>query len=79
MSHTSNGPTGGRDDGPMGAEQRVQQFAEHAGAQMEQMRTALDELNERTRAFVRDRPGAALVGAFAIGWVIGKIAAKMSR
>lgn len=78
MSQVSNGQSG-QGDGSMGAEQRVQQFAEHAGAQVEQMRMAFDDLNERTRAFVRDRPGAALVGAFAIGWVIGKIASKLSR
>ena len=39
----------------------------------------MDDINERTRAFVRDRPGAALLGAFAIGWLVGKIASKISK
>lgn len=75
MSRVSNGPG----DGSEGFDKQIQQFAEHAGAQMEQVRVALDDLDERVRAFVRDRPGAAVVGAFAIGWFVGKIASKWSR
>lgn len=76
MSQTSNGPGGNE---PGFDKQKVQQFAEHAGAQVEHMRQAVDDVNERTRAFVRDRPGAALVGAFAIGWLVGKLASKLSK
>lgn len=79
MSQTSNGPSGPGDNEPGFDKQKVQQFAEHAGAQVEHMRQALDDVNERTRAFVRDRPGAALIGAFAIGWFVGKLASKFSK
>lgn len=59
--------------------QRVHQFAEQASAQAEQARMIFEEVNERVRAFVRERPGAALIGAFAVGWAIGKVASKLSR
>lgn len=59
--------------------QRVQEFAEQASAQAEQARMALEEMNEKVRAFVRDRPGVALIGAFALGWAIGKIATRIGR
>ena len=59
--------------------QRVQQFARDASAQVEQARMFLEDINERVSAFVRERPGTALLGAVALGWVIGKIASKASR
>jgi hypothetical protein len=79
MSQTSNGPSGPGGNEPGSERHKIQQFAHHAGAQAEHMRQAMDDLNERTRAFVRDRPGAALLGAFAIGWLVGKIASRFSR
>jgi|GEM_PF-2539854 len=79
MSQTSNGPTGPGENQPGSARHRIQQFAHHAGARAEHMRQAMDDLDDRLRTFVRDRPGAALVGAFAIGWLVGKIASRISR
>jgi len=61
------------------ARQRVQQFARDASAQVEQARMFLEDINERMSAFVRERPGTALLSAVALGWVIGKIASKASR
>lgn len=79
MSQTSNGGPDGPEGHDFDNRQKVQQFAQHAGAQVEHMRQSMDDLNERTRAFVRDRPGAALIGAFAIGWLVGKIASSLSK
>lgn len=59
--------------------QRVQQFARDASAQVEQARMFLEDVNERVTAFVREKPGTALLGAVALGWVLGKIASKASR
>ena len=75
MSQASNGGP----DGPEEHPHRIQQFAHHAGAPVEHVRQSLDEFDERLRAFVRDRPGAALLGAFAIGWIVGKVAARIGR
>ncbi|HEY0840417.1 MAG TPA: hypothetical protein VGD74_09555 [Vulgatibacter sp.] len=61
------------------ARQRVQQFAREASAQVEQARMFLEDINERVTAFVREKPGTALIGAVALGWVLGKIASKASR
>lgn len=62
-------------DGPDRRE-KVQEFAREAGAQMEQARLIFDEFNERAIAFVRARPGTALLGALAVGWLIGKVASR---
>jgi len=59
--------------------QKVQQFAEEAGAQMEQARMFFEDMNEKVIQFVRERPGAALFGALALGYVVGKIASKGGR
>jgi len=78
-----SGPGGNRQ--PFGdgieeeAKERVQQFAREASAQVEQARMFLEDVNERVTAFVREKPGTALIGAVALGWVIGKIASKASR
>ncbi len=87
MSQGSGGPggTSRADGGPAyggdGADprQRVQQFAQEAGAQVEQARMLFEDLNDRLTTFIRERPGAALVGAVALGYVVGKIASKASR
>lgn len=36
----------------------------------------LSRLNERALVFARERPGVCLVGALALGFVVGKIAAR---
>lgn len=72
-SHHGGG-NGATHDGP--GREKVQQFARDAGAQMEHARMVFDELNERAIAFIRARPGTALLGALAIGWVVGRIASR---
>jgi len=56
--------------------QKVQEFARDAGAQMEHAKLVFDDLNNRALAFIRERPGMALLGAVALGYVVGKIASK---
>lgn len=69
------GGNGASHDGPEPRE-KVQQFAREAGAQMEHARMVFDDLNERAIAFIRARPGTALLGALALGWVVGRIASR---
>lgn len=57
--------------------QRIQEFAREASAQMEHARVIFDDLNTRALAFIRRNPGAALLGALAIGYIAGKIASKL--
>lgn len=58
--------------------QRVQQFAEEAGAQVEHARMLFEDMNDRFLQFVRERPGTSLIGAVAVGYLIGKLA-RVSR
>lgn len=44
--------------------------------QMEEAKRNLSDLNDRMTSFIRERPGACLAGALALGFVIGKIAAR---
>ena len=55
---------------------KVQEFARDASAQMEHAKVVFDDLNNRALAFIRERPGVALLGAVALGYLVGKIASK---
>lgn len=44
--------------------------------QLEEARQNLERLNERVMAFARERPVTCIVGALALGFVVGKIAAR---
>ncbi len=55
---------------------KMQEMARQAGAQMEHARVVLDDFNERAKAFIRERPGTAILGAIAVGYLIGKLASR---
>ena len=55
---------------------KVEDFAREASAQVEHARMVFDDYNDRVTAFIRERPGTALLGALALGFVVGKIASK---
>ncbi len=42
----------------------------------QQARASLGDLNTRVTTFIRERPGTCLIGALAVGYVIGKLAAR---
>lgn len=44
--------------------------------QIEEARRNLSDLNTRVTTFIRQNPGACLVGALAFGFLIGKMAAR---
>ena len=68
----NGGATGDGHDG----RQKVEDFAREASAQVEHAKVVFDDLNDRALAFIRERPGTALLGALAIGYLVGKIASK---
>jgi ElaB/YqjD/DUF883 family membrane-anchored ribosome-binding protein len=58
------------DSSPLGeAARRLQPKLEEAQAQ-------LAETSERVKAFVRAHPGACVLGAVALGFVIGRLASR---
>lgn len=44
--------------------------------QLQQALDNLNRLNERALALIRERPITAVVGAMALGFIVGKIAAR---
>ncbi|AKU89788.1 hypothetical protein [Vulgatibacter incomptus] len=79
----NQGPSGGSpiygDGAGHDVQEKVQQFAQDASAQLEQARMLFEDVGERVNTFIRERPGAALLGAVALGYVVGKIASKAGR
>jgi hypothetical protein len=57
--------------------QDIQDVAEHLPQQVQagiaQARVEIDQLDERARAFVRERPVMALLGAIGIGYFVARI------
>ena len=58
---------------------RIGDVAHEAGAQLEHARVLLDDFNQRALAFIRERPGTALLGALALGFLVGKLASRSGR
>jgi hypothetical protein len=52
----------------------LEQRAEELPERVEDARKAVEQWGGRARIFVRKNPGAALVGAFAIGFALAKVA-----
>ncbi len=44
--------------------------------QLEQVQLALMEGKDRAERFVRERPGVCIAGALAVGYLVGRFAAK---
>ena len=43
---------------------------------LDQARRRFEDLNRQALRFIRERPGACLVGALAFGFVIGRLASR---
>lgn len=79
QSYGGNAPEGGNGAAEPELRHRIGEMAHDAGARIEHARVLLDDLNQRALAFIRERPGTALLGALALGFVVGKLAQKSSR
>ena len=51
----------------------VNELGEQLGDRLEEAQTRLRELDERVSGFIKRRPTECLLGALAIGFVIGRI------
>lgn len=49
---------------------------EQVAARMEAAAESLSQWNDRALAFARERPGTCIIGAVALGFIVGKIAAR---
>ena len=57
-------------------QQKAQEVQERIQPQIDEARRSLSDLNTRITGFIRERPGACLLGALAVGFVIGRIASR---
>ena len=64
------------ESGMNGRRERIQEIAQEANAQVEHAKLVFDDLNTRVVAFIRERPGTAILGALALGWIVGKLASS---
>jgi ElaB/YqjD/DUF883 family membrane-anchored ribosome-binding protein len=63
----------------MNAEQMQNKAREHLaqlGPQLDEARRNLVDFNTRTVAFIRENPGTCLLGAVALGFLVGKLASR---
>lgn len=57
-------------------EDPVREFTERVAPQFVQAQEQLEELNERVKSFVKSNPGAVLLGAAALGFLVGRWASR---
>lgn len=54
----------------------LQDLESQIAPRIEEARENLTRANERALAFIRERPGTCLLGAMALGFIVGKIASR---
>ncbi len=57
-------------------EDKLRELKEHMGPQLEQARAKLSDWNTRITAFIRQNPGTCLLGALAVGYVVGRLVSR---
>jgi ElaB/YqjD/DUF883 family membrane-anchored ribosome-binding protein len=61
---------------PQQIQDRAREIQQRIVPQIEEARRNLVDVNNRVVSFIRANPGTCLVGAVAVGFLIGKIAAR---
>ncbi len=72
-AHTSTNGTHAKqkdDEGPLG------DVAERLAPQIEEAQEQLMAMNERVKGFIKANPGTTLLGAAALGFIIGRLASR---
>jgi len=58
------------------AEDPLRALEERLGPKLEEAKARLETINEKTKGFIRDNPGASLLGAAAIGFLVGRLVSR---
>jgi ElaB/YqjD/DUF883 family membrane-anchored ribosome-binding protein len=61
---------------PQQIQDRAREIQERIVPQIEEARRNLMDMNTRAVSFIRANPGTCLIGAVAMGFLIGKIASR---
>ncbi len=54
----------------------MRELTERFGPQLEEVQARLEDANEQVKTFIRKNPGTTLLGAAALGFLIGKWASR---
>jgi hypothetical protein len=57
-------------------EETAREISERVRPQIEQAKRRLTELNGQVTGFIKENPGKCLLGALAVGYIVGKIASR---
>jgi ElaB/YqjD/DUF883 family membrane-anchored ribosome-binding protein len=75
MAETNSAAAEAADDAPR-LEEAIHQLEERLGPQLEEAKEQLGKLNARVKGFIVKNPGACLLGAVAVGYLVGRLAAR---
>ncbi len=64
------------DVNPQQMQEKARQLQENVVPQLEEARRNLEDLNQRVTDFIRANPGTCLLGAVAVGFIVGRIASR---
>ena len=64
------------DVNPQHLQDKARQLQENMLPQLEDARRNLEDMNTRVAGFIRANPGTCLLGAVAVGFIIGRIASR---
>jgi ElaB/YqjD/DUF883 family membrane-anchored ribosome-binding protein len=73
---TTTDTTTGTAQAAESAEGPFDDVAERLAPKLEEAQEQLLALNERLKAFIKENPGTTLLGAAALGFVIGRLASR---
>lgn len=51
-------------------------FQERLGPKLKEAEAQLSNVNEKVKSFIRENPGTCLLGALAVGFVVGRLASR---
>lgn len=57
-------------------EEALHQLEERLGPQLEEAKEQLGKLNSRAKGFIVKNPAACLLGAVAVGYLVGRLASR---
>ena len=55
---------------------KARQLQDNVLPQLDEARRNLEDLNSRAVSFIRANPGTCLLGAIAVGFIVGRIASR---
>jgi ElaB/YqjD/DUF883 family membrane-anchored ribosome-binding protein len=64
------------DINPQHLQDKARQLQENMLPQLEEARRNLEDMNTRVVSFVRANPGTCLLGAVAVGFIVGRLASR---